>query len=97
MSIICSLAASTIMRVTYGIEIKETNDIYIDAAERAMNTMIECAVPGAFLVDSLPIRMDYFPFFPRAALDDFFEKSNISRSGSLAHRSRGLERGTDST
>ena len=30
-----SLAASTIMRVTYGIEIMESNDIYIEAAERA--------------------------------------------------------------
>ena len=54
------------MRVTYGIEIKETNDIYIDAAEKAMNTMIETAVPGAFLVDLIPW-LKYIPeWFPGA-------------------------------
>ena len=50
------------MRVTYGIEVMETNDVYIAAAERAMDTMIETGIPGTFLVDSLPIRTYYLTF-----------------------------------
>ena len=45
------------MRVTYGIEIVNTNDAYITTAEQAMNAIIETAVPGTFMVDNLPIRM----------------------------------------
>jgi len=57
-----SLAASTIMRVTYGIEVKETNDIYITAAEKAVHTMSATANPGSFVVDTLPIRTDVSTF-----------------------------------
>ena len=48
------------MRVTYGIEVMETDDIYIEAAEKAVKTAIKTGVPGAFLVDSFPIRIDDF-------------------------------------
>ena len=48
------------MRVTYGIEVKESDDIYISTAELAMHTMIETAVQGTFVVDYLPIRMSHF-------------------------------------
>ena len=46
------------MRVTYGIEIKETNDIYIANAEKAVHTMSEAGNLGSFLVDALPICAD---------------------------------------
>ena len=51
-----SLAASTIMRIVYGIEIKESNDIYISVAERAMKSMIETVTPGSLMLDHLPLR-----------------------------------------
>ena len=44
------------MRVTYGIEIMDTNDAYITTAEDAMNGMIETAIQGTFMVDNLPMR-----------------------------------------
>ena len=61
-NLIRSMAASTIMRVTYGIEVQERNDIYISAAERAVDTMSVAGLPGAFIVDSLPIRTDQSTF-----------------------------------
>ena len=44
------------MRIVYGIEVKESNDIYITIAERAVNSVIEAAAPGSFIVDHLPLR-----------------------------------------
>ena len=57
------------MRVTYGIEVTEENDIYIEAAERAMETAIETGIPGTFIVDSLPIRTYDFAFIPYLTSD----------------------------
>ena len=57
------------MRVTYGIEVMESDDIYIEAAERAMDTVIITGVPGAFVVDRLPICMDVFTLSPCSGTD----------------------------
>ena len=43
------------MRLTYGIEVKESNDVYIGAAEEAAATMIAAGIPGSFVVDFIPI------------------------------------------
>lgn len=51
-----SNAGSTIMKLVYGIEISERDDVYIDVAEQAVDGMAKAAVPGAFLVEILPIR-----------------------------------------
>ena len=58
-----SLAASSIMRVTYGIEVNETNDKYISTAEKAMYVFSTASEPGAFVVDYLPIRKMLNPTF----------------------------------
>ena len=52
---IYSLTASTIMRITYGIEVSQSNDEYIKMAEKAGDNLNRCAVPGSFIVDFLPI------------------------------------------
>ena len=44
------------MRVTYGIEIHEANDVFISTAEEAMYVFSAASEPGAFWVDYLPIR-----------------------------------------
>ncbi|KAI0360841.1 CyP450 monooxygenase [Trametes cingulata] len=47
--------ASTIMRVTYGIEIQEGNDEYLGMAEEALSTFNAAFVPGKYLVETFPI------------------------------------------
>ncbi|KAF8883964.1 cytochrome P450 [Infundibulicybe gibba] len=46
---------STIMNITYGIKVKEKDDPYVEALETALEGVTEAGVPGAFLVDFIPI------------------------------------------
>ncbi|KAF5366998.1 hypothetical protein D9758_003981 [Tetrapyrgos nigripes] len=58
-------SASTIMNVTYGIEISDHDDHYIVVAETALEGMAKAAHPGAFFVDIFPILKhvpDWMPF-----------------------------------
>ncbi|CAL1695172.1 unnamed protein product [Somion occarium] len=58
------MAGRIIMRIAYGIEIKEENDVYIDIAEEAMQAFSACTNAGSFLVDLMPI-LKYLPeWFP---------------------------------
>ncbi|KAG6846974.1 hypothetical protein H0H93_010785 [Arthromyces matolae] len=59
------MAGETIMEYTYGLEIKPKNDPYVTTAFEAAHTLFTAAIPGAFLVDSLPILKyvpDWMPF-----------------------------------
>jgi hypothetical protein len=42
------------MSITYGISVKAFDDPYIDAAEEGARALFTVAIPGTFLVDSLP-------------------------------------------
>lgn len=53
--IIISMAGATIMSVGYGLNVQEKNDPYITMAERGVHPLVAAAVPGAFLVDTLPV------------------------------------------
>ena len=56
---------ATIMKVTYGIDIQESNDLYIQVAEQAKG-VDEAGVPGTYWVDLFPI-LKYVPsWFPGA-------------------------------
>ncbi|KAF8877175.1 cytochrome P450 [Infundibulicybe gibba] len=44
----------------YGINVLPENDPYIDTAEKAIYGLVEAAVPGTFLVDSIPL-LKYVP------------------------------------
>jgi hypothetical protein len=44
----------------YGIKVRPTGDPYIETAEKALTAMAEAGTPGAFLVDSFPIRASLF-------------------------------------
>ncbi|KDQ23377.1 hypothetical protein PLEOSDRAFT_1049198 [Pleurotus ostreatus PC15] len=60
-------AASSIMKVVYGIDVVPKDDYYVTIAERALDGMAKAASPGAFLVDILPI-LKYVPaWFPGAS------------------------------
>ena len=64
--ILLSTFAATIMKIGYGIVVKESDDPYISMAEIAFTGASEAAIPGAFLVDSIPI-LKYVPsWFPGA-------------------------------
>jgi len=46
-----------IMDLTYGLDIKSHEDKFLQAAERAMERAKKTLIPGAFLVDTIPMRM----------------------------------------
>ncbi|KAG6826672.1 hypothetical protein H0H93_016325, partial [Arthromyces matolae] len=59
------MAGETIMEYTYGLEIEPKNDPYVTTAFEAAHSLFTAAIPGAFLVDSLPILKyvpDWMPF-----------------------------------
>ncbi|KDQ59104.1 hypothetical protein JAAARDRAFT_33832 [Jaapia argillacea MUCL 33604] len=65
-SIIRLTFTATILDVMYGIRVKDQDDDYVKTAEDFMDSLIETGVPGAFLVDILPI-LKYVPaWFPGA-------------------------------
>jgi hypothetical protein len=51
-----SVTGALIMSLTYGFNLKSHDDPFLLAAERALHTLEAVAVPGAFLVDTFPIR-----------------------------------------
>lgn len=50
-----SLAGALVMDIIYGIEVQPEDDPYIDIAENVLVGVAEATIPGAFLVDFLPI------------------------------------------
>lgn len=76
-----SQAGSTILDVAYGIKALPTNDPFIDAAERGMDSLAHAMKPGAFLVDTFPI-LRYIPsWFPGARFQRFAKSSKILADG----------------
>ena len=61
-----SFVGSTTLSMTYSIDVQPYNDPYIRIAEEALVAIAEFLVPGAFLVDIIPI-LKYVPeWFPGA-------------------------------
>ena len=61
-----SLVGSTTLSMTYSINVRPYNDPYIKIAEDAVEAIAELVIPGAFLVDFIPI-LKYVPeWFPGA-------------------------------
>ncbi|KAJ7607903.1 cytochrome P450 [Roridomyces roridus] len=60
------MAAEIVMSAAYGIDVLPVNDPYVDLAEAATDPMTRAVVPGAFLVDLIPL-LRYIPeWFPGA-------------------------------
>ncbi|KAG6895756.1 hypothetical protein C0993_009238 [Termitomyces sp. T159_Od127] len=64
------------MSVAYGIDVQPDNDPYIAAAETAMHGMSEATIPGAFLVEFIPL-LKYVPAWMPGA--DFKRKARMWR------------------
>ena len=61
-----SLVGSTTLSMTYSINVRPNKDPYIKIAEEAVAAVAELLIPGAFLVDIIPI-LKYVPkWFPGA-------------------------------
>ncbi|KAI1790074.1 cytochrome P450 [Ganoderma leucocontextum] len=58
--------ASTIMLISYGIKVDDENDLYVTAVEAGVATFNEAFVPGAFLVEAVPILKHVPDWFPGA-------------------------------
>ena len=71
-----SLVGSTSISMTYSINVHPYNDPYIKMAEEAVRAASELSIPGAFLVDIIPI-LKYVPeWFPGA---NFQNKAAVMR------------------
>ena len=55
-SIISSVTGALIMEITYGLDIDSHEDKFLQAAEHAAEYIEIIMAPGAFLVDTFPIR-----------------------------------------
>ncbi|KAG2148111.1 cytochrome P450 [Suillus clintonianus] len=47
-------AGAIILRISHGYEVKESNDPFVDLADRAMDQFSRLTAPGAFMVDIVP-------------------------------------------
>ena len=56
----CRMNGGIIMSTTYGIDVKEHNDPYLEITEHAGDCIKQTFVPGAYLVDLFPISGDLF-------------------------------------
>ncbi|KAK0209384.1 hypothetical protein IW262DRAFT_515990 [Armillaria fumosa] len=57
---ICFMAARVILGVTYGVDVRDNDDYYVQTAEKVMAGMAVAGNAGSFLVDSFPI-LQYVP------------------------------------
>ena len=64
--LLTSLVGSTILSMTYSINVRPYNDPYVKTAEEAMRAISEVLIPGAFLVDIIPILKFVPEWFPGA-------------------------------
>ena len=58
-----SLVGSTTLSMTYSINVRPYKDPYLKIAEEAVGAVAELLIPGAFLVDIIPI-LRYVPLVP---------------------------------
>ena len=84
LSIISAVGGIT-LSISYGIDIKQTDDPFIDLAEKAMHTASQVTIPGALLVDMIPI-LKYVPEFVPGA--GFQKRARIWRKLQEDFRSR---------
>ena len=69
--------------MTYSINVRPFNDPHIKIAEEAIGALAELLIPGAFLVDTIPI-LKYVPeWFPGA---EFQRKAAVMRKHAAAMR-----------
>ena len=53
---LCRTAGAIILRISYGYEVKENNDPFVELADKATEQFSLATAPGGFLVDVIPVR-----------------------------------------
>ena len=71
--------------MTYSINVRPYDDPYIEFAEKAIGAIGEVAVPGAFLVDIIPI-LKYVP--------EWFPGAKFQRTAAVLRKHAGKMRNT---
>ena len=71
--------------MTYSIKIEPYNDPYIKIAEEALGSISELIIPGAFLVDIIPI-LKYVP--------EWFPGGNFQRKAAVMRKHAAIMRNT---
>ena len=69
-----SLYAASILKVTYGIEVKSEDDAYVGMIEAAFEGILEGFVVGRYLVDTMPILRHIQPWIPGAQSPKLWRK-----------------------
>ncbi|KAG2151901.1 cytochrome P450 [Suillus cothurnatus] len=59
-------AGAIILRISYGYEVKENNDPFVDLADRALEEFSQATAHGAFMVDIMPSLAKVPEWFPGA-------------------------------
>ncbi|KAG2138828.1 cytochrome P450 [Suillus cothurnatus] len=59
-------AGAIILRISYGYDVKENNDPFVDLADRGMDQLSQSTAPGAFMVDIIPWLVKVPEWFPGA-------------------------------
>lgn len=78
-----SLVDRTTLAMTYGIKVCPYNEPYIKLAEKVLEAIAEFFIPGAFLVDVIPISKYVPEWFPDAR---FQSKAAMMRKDSAIIR-----------
>jgi hypothetical protein len=61
------MAGDTILSIAYGLDIQKENDPHLKRAQAVVHALGTAGIPGAFLVDAVPI-LKYVPaWFPGAS------------------------------
>lgn len=59
-------AGAIILRISYGYDVEENNDPFVDLADRVMDHLSQSTAPGAFMVDIMPSLAKVPEWFPGA-------------------------------
>lgn len=65
------------MAVVYGHDIEKKNDYFVEVAEKAIEDLVVATLPGAFIVNVIPVLRHIPDWFPGAAFKRFAKNTKI--------------------
>jgi hypothetical protein len=86
------MGGETIISITYGLEVLPKDDPFITTVERGIRSMTPAAIPGAFLVDSIPA-LKYVPdWLPFAGFKRIAKESKKLATAVVEHPFKAMKR-----
>ncbi|KAG2138836.1 cytochrome P450 [Suillus cothurnatus] len=77
-------ASAIILRISHGYEAKGNNDPFVDLADRAVDQFSRSTVPGAFMVDIVPLLANVPELFPGAGFKRLAREWSKTREDMVA-------------